>query len=187
MSYYNSEELANIGLNGYGENVLVSKSVSFYNPERITLGNNVRIDDYCVLSAGDNGIFIGNNVHIAVFCSLMGRGEIKVSDFSGLSSRVSIYSSTDDYSGNYLTNPTVSSEFTNVISGAVILEKHVIVGSGSVILPNVILHTGAAIGALTLVKKSCDEFCVYLGVPAKKIMKRNRNLLDLENIMRGNS
>lgn len=185
MSYYSPEELASLGLNKYGKNVFISDKVSLYRPEKITLGNNVRIDDYCVLSAGENGIHIGNNVHIAVFCSLMGQGEIIMSDFSGLSSRVSIYSSTDDYSGNYLTNPTVPSEFTNVISGPVILEKHVIIGSGSVILPNVTLHSGAAVGALTLVNKSCDEFSIYLGVPAKKIMKRKRGMIDLENNMYG--
>jgi galactoside O-acetyltransferase len=62
---------------------------------------------------------------------------------------VAIFSSNDDYSGNYLTNPMVPSAFTNVLHGDVILKKHVIVGSGSVILPNLTIEEGVSIGALT--------------------------------------
>lgn len=73
-----------------------------------------RIDEFCVLLAGTGGIVIGNNVHIAVFCSLIGKEVIKINDFANLSSRVSIYSSSDDYSGEYMTNPTIPSHLTNV-------------------------------------------------------------------------
>jgi len=57
---------------------------------------------------------IGNYVHIAVFSFLIGHRNISMDDFLGLSSRVSIYSSSDDYSGKFMTNPMVASEFTNV-------------------------------------------------------------------------
>ena len=66
---------------------------------KISIGNNVRIDDFCVLSAGSGGIEIGNYIHIAVYMSLIGAGKITLCDFSGISSRVAIYSSNDDYSG----------------------------------------------------------------------------------------
>ncbi|OAT23450.1 hexapeptide repeat-containing transferase [Buttiauxella gaviniae ATCC 51604] len=181
MSYYCDAELKEIGFKNIGCNVLISKKCSIYGAERIMIGNNVRIDDFCVISAGNDGIEIGNNVHIAVFCLLIGNGLIKLFDYCGLSSRVSVYSSTDDYSGNFLTNPTLPSQFTNVKSGEVILEKHVIVGSGSIILPNVTLQEGVAIGALSLVNKNCETFWTYLGVPAKKVIKRKQHLLELEN------
>ena len=93
---------------------------------------------------------------------------------------MSIYSSNDDYSGEYMTNPIIPSEFTNVTHGAVTIGKHVIVGSGSVILPNVILEDGVAVGALSLVTKNCTEFGVYIGTPAKRVKERSRLLLDLE-------
>jgi len=63
-SYYSKIELSQIGFKSLGDNVLISKKTSFYGISRICIGNNVRIDDFCVLSAGIGGIFIGNYVHI---------------------------------------------------------------------------------------------------------------------------
>jgi acetyltransferase-like isoleucine patch superfamily enzyme len=180
MSFYTDEELKKIGLASFGENVLISRKASLYNTSRITIGNNVRIDDFTVLSAGDGCIEIGDYVHIAVFCSLIGAGKIKLMDFSNLSSRVSIYSSSDDFSGTFLTNPTVPSQFTNVIHQDVLIKKHVIIGSGAVVLPGITLEEGVAVGSLSLVTKSCSEFGVYAGIPAKHIKKRKQNLLNLE-------
>ena len=45
-------------------------------PKRSTV--NSRIDDFCVLSAGEGGIEIGDYVHVAVFCMLIGAGKIKL-------------------------------------------------------------------------------------------------------------
>lgn len=52
-------------------------------------------------------MYIGNYIHIAVYSSLIGSGRITLMDYSNISSRVSIYSSNDDYSGNYMSNPMV--------------------------------------------------------------------------------
>lgn len=169
-----------MGFASLGENVMISDRASIYNAARISLGSNVRIDDFCVLSAGEGGITIGNYVHIAAFCSLLGAGSIRLADFSGLSSRVSIYSSSDDYSGAALTNPTVPAQYTSVQHADVILKKHVIVGCGAVILPGVTLSEGVAVGALSLVHKSCEAFSIYSGLPAKFIKARKRDLLALE-------
>jgi galactoside O-acetyltransferase len=178
MSFYSTEELQTLGLASYGKDVRISRKASIYNPGRISIGNHVRIDDFCVLSAGEGGIEIGDYVHIAVYCSLIGAGKIKLNDFCGLSSRVSIYSSNDDYSGAHLTNPTVPSQFTGCEHSDVNIGKHVIIGSGSVVLPGVSLEEGVAIGALSLVSKSCSAFGVYLG--NRRIGERKRDLLELE-------
>jgi dTDP-4-amino-4,6-dideoxy-D-glucose acyltransferase len=179
-SFYTEEELKAIGFKSVGHNVLISRKTSLYGVSRISIANNVRIDDYCVLSAGKGGIEIGNYVHLAVYVSLQGDGKITLEDFVGLSSRTAVYTSNDDYFGSYLTNPTVPTEFTNVTSAPVVLHKHVLVGSGSVILPGVTLRTGCAVGALSLVNRDCKEFMIYSGNPAKAILIRNRNLLELE-------
>ena len=165
----------------WGEQVQISEKASIYGAARISLGNHVRIDDFCVLSAGPGGIEIGNHVHIACFCSLIGKEAIRMEDFSGLSSRVSVYSSSDDYSGEWLTNPTVPEEFTHVDHRPVVMRRHCIIGAGSVILPGVILGEGCAIGALSLVTRNCEEFTMYLGVPARKIKERSRRVLELES------
>lgn len=178
--FLNEEQLKKFNFKRVGKNVLISNKASIYNPENIEIGDNVRIDDFCILSAGGGGIILGNNIHIAAFCSLIGKSKIIMEDFSGLSSRVSIYSSTDDYSGNYLTNPTVPEEFTNIISKDVILKKHVIVGCGSVILPGVVINELSAIAALSLVTKSIESNVIAGGIPAKVLKPRNNNLTKLE-------
>lgn len=181
MAFLSKENIAILGFVSVGDNVLISDKASIYNVKNISIGNNVRIDDFCILSAGDGGIEIGNYIHIAAYTSLIGKGKISLKDFCNLSSRVSIYSSNDDYSGEALTNPMVPSDFTNVLHAPVYIGKHVIIGSGSVVLPGVTLSDGAAIGALSLVSKNCEEFSVYSGAPAKYLKKRSRQLLEVEN------
>lgn len=180
MPFYSKENLLELGFASIGKNVFISNKASIYGADKIHIGNNVRIDDFCILSAGKEGIYIGNNVHIACFTSLIGKEKITIEDFSGISSRVSIYSSTDDFSGNYLTGPTVNSDYTNVISNPVYLHKHVIIGSGSIILPGVTLNIGVAVGALSLVNKSFPEFTIVGGTPAKILKVREKKLIQLE-------
>lgn len=180
MAQLGRAEIERMGFASVGENVMLSDKASFYNCCRIHIGSNVRIDDFCVLAAGDGGIFLGDFVHVAVGCSLIGAGRITMSDFSGLSSRVAIYSSSDDYSGVSLTNPTVPAEFKNVFSADVFLGRHVIVGTGSVLLPGIRLEDGVAVGALSLVVRDCDAFGIYAGNPAKRIKDRKQDLLELE-------
>ena len=148
MTILSKEELEKIGFKSIGENCLISSKASFYGADRISIGNNVRIDDFCVLSAGIGGIEIANFIHIAAYSLLIGAGKISLHDFSGLSSRVSIYSSSDDYSGTSMTNPMVPNEFTNVKHANITIGRHVIIGSGSIVLPGVTLEQGVAIGAL---------------------------------------
>lgn len=180
MAFLSKEQIESMGFKSVGENTLLSDKASYYNCENISIGNNVRIDDFVVLSAGVDGIEIGNYIHIAVFSSLIGAGKMILKDFCNISSKVSIYSSNDDYSGEFMTNPMIPSEFTNVTHGTVSVGKHVIIGSGTIVLPNVTIEDGVAIGALSLVTKNCTEFGVYIGTPAKKVKERKRALLNLE-------
>lgn len=180
MAYLTQKQINEMGFKHVGENVLLSDKSSYYNCKNISIGSNVRIDDFCILSAGEGGIEVGNFVHIAVYSLLIGAGKISIKDFVSISSRGSVYSSNDDYSGEFMMNPTLPSEFTNVVSGEIFIDKHVAIGSGAVILPNVHLKVGASIGALSLIVRDCESFYTYSGVPARKMMKRKENILELE-------
>jgi galactoside O-acetyltransferase len=180
MSHLTAQQISKMGLGEIGKNVFLSDRASFHNPAGISIGDNVRIDDFCVLSAGVGGIRIGSYVHIAVYTSIIGAGPVIIEDFVNLSSRVSIYSSNDDYSGRTMTNPMVPDEYKAVENARVQLDRHVIVGSGAVILPGAALGEGVCVGALSLVRETCKPFTVWAGVPAREIGKRSRDLLDLE-------
>jgi len=165
-----------LGFASLGEDVLIHSTAVIVGADRIALGSRVRIDPYVVISVG-GGLTVGNNVHIGSHCTLTGRAAIELRDFSGLSHGVRVFSSTDDYSGESLTNPTVADSFKKVESGEVRLETHVIVGAGSVILPGAVLSEGSAVGALSLVNRSLAPWTLYAGVPVSRLRERRRDLL----------
>lgn len=184
MGFLSRAQLEAMNFRRVGKGALLSDRASFYGCDNIEIGDHVRIDDFCCLSSGLKGIKIGNHVHVAVYSSIIGGGRIRIDDFANISSRVSIYGSNDDYSGTWMTNPTVPDEFTGVTRLDVHIGRHVIVGSGAVILPGARLDEGSAVGALSLVRGVCEAFTTYAGVPARVIGTRSRRLLTLEQAFR---
>ncbi|HEY9827929.1 MAG TPA: acyltransferase [Stenomitos sp.] len=179
-SFYTDKELQEIGFRKLGNKVYISRKASIYKPESISLGSNIRIDDFCILSGGTS-IEIGNFIHLGAYSALYGGSGILLEDFSGLSARVTIYSESDDFSGFSMTNPLIPDEYKVRFSkGKVTLKKHVIVGVNSTILPGLILEEGAAIGAHSLVNKNCAPWSIYFGVPARKIKNRKQKIIELE-------
>ena len=174
-SFYSHSELISLGLKAIGENVLISRKVSIYNPNEIELGNHVRIDDFCILSGK---IRIESFVHIAAYVALYGKNGIFIDDYSGISAHCTVFSASDDFSGDYLFGPTVNPEFTNVIGGKVSMEKYTLIGAGCVILPDVIIEEGVAVGAMSLINKTLPAWGMYAGTPAKFIKKRSKKLLN---------
>lgn len=178
MGYLSEKQLKAMKFATVGTNVLISEKASIYNPENIQLGSNVRIDDFCIISAGEEGIEIGNNVHIACYVSLIGKSRIKIGNYVGISSKTAIYSSSDDYSGNFLTGPTVSDKFRNIDNRPVSFEDHVIIGAQCVVLPGVTIKEGTAIGAFSLVSKDVMSWGIYAGAPLKFLKNRSDKMLD---------
>lgn len=183
-SFYSVDELMSLGINfnnTYGggiESVQISRKCSFYNASKITVGDHVRIDDFCILSGN---ITLGSYIHIAAYSAIFsGEAGVVMEDFSGMSSRCVIYAESDDYSGNYLTNPTVPAEYLNIHKEKVILHRHVILGIGTSVLPGVEIGEGTSVGSMSLVNKSLDPWSIYVGIPCRKIKERNQNLLLLE-------
>lgn len=121
---------------------------------------------------------IGNYVHLSAGCYLSCAGGITISDYCGLAAKVTIYSSSDDYTGEYLTNPLVPQQFRDDSSEPVILEEHCIIGTGTSILPGSKIGHGSSVGAMSLVTRKLDEWGVYFGSPAKRIKNRKKTILD---------
>lgn len=169
-----------MGFKKVGNDVQIARNATLIGIENITLGNNVRIDGYTVVSAGRGEVRLGNFIHIANGCHLVCAGGIEFYDFSGIAHGVKIYSASDDYTGIGLTNPTVPQEMTRINFGKVTFRKHVIVGANSVILPGVTLSEGVAVGALSLVAVNLPEWGIYSGNPIKRIRDRSKNILELE-------
>jgi galactoside O-acetyltransferase len=143
------------------------------------MGDNVRIDANCVISANHDLVIFGSFVHIGVGCYINGSFGVELKDFCGLSSGVRLFSSTDDYSGESMTNPTVPEELTNPYNSRVVINKYVNIGSNSVILPGVNIGEGSTIGALSLVNKTLKSWGVYFGTPVIRLADRKKDVINL--------
>lgn len=178
MPFLSQEQLNLMGFKKLGSNVRIGDKAAIYNADEVMIGDNSRIDDFCVISGK---VSIGRNVHIAVFCNVAGGSEgVTLEDFAGLAYGCHVFSQSDDYTGRTLTNPTVPAAFKRETKKAVRIGRHCIVGTSSLIFPGVTLGEGCSVGAMSMVTKSTDEWSVYFGVPAKKLKDRKRNLLELE-------
>lgn len=82
-----------------------------------------------------------------------------------------------------MTNPMISEQYKNVENNPVKIEKHVIVGATSVILPGAVLREGSAFGSFSFIIQDSEPWSINAGIPARKIKNRKRNLLELERKM----
>lgn len=174
-SYYSSEELKKIGLNRIGSNVMISKKASIYSPELVSIGSNVRIDDFCILSGS---VTLGNYIHISAYTALYGSDiGIIIEDYSTISTRCTIFAASDDYSGEFLGNSAVPDFCRRVIKKQIVIKKYSTIGCGNVLLPGAVLEEGACVGAMSLIKDVIPAYKIYAGVPAHKIGDRSKKML----------
>ena len=177
-NFYNEKELALLGLKKVGNNVLISRNANIYGAENISIGNNVRIDDFCILSGVIN---IGNYIHIAAYSAIYGgKAGVYVGDFSNISSRVTIYAICDDFSGASMTNPMVPEKYKKIRNDRVIIGKHTIIGATSVVLPGIETGEGSAFGSFSFINRSSEPWSMNAGIPYKKIGDRKKDIVTLE-------
>jgi len=173
-----------LGLRSVGDDVTIWPLAKVVSPQTITIGDSVIVDDFVFL-AGGSDTRIGSFVHIAAHGLIAGGGELVIEDFVGLSGGVRLYTGNDDYLGSCLTGPTVPAPWRVPIRGRVVIHRHVVVGANTVILPDVELGEGCAVGAGSLVKQSCDPWTIYAGSPARPIKQRPKErILELEAELR---
>lgn len=176
--YYTEADLSNAGFGSLGSNVRIGRNSTLVGLENIFLGSNIRIDRNVTFAVTSGKVIVGSFVHIGGNSHLSGSGGITIGNFCTISQGVRIYSASDDYSGQTMTNPMTPIEMRAENRAPVVLRDHVIVGSGSVVLPGSSLGTGSAVGALSLIKSDLEDWTIYGGSPARKIRSRGRGLLD---------
>ena len=160
-----------------GKNVQIGRNVYFRYPSEVEIGDNVIIDDFCYFTTQ---VSIGNHCHIAPSCTVIGgrEGRFVMEDFGGMSAGCRVVCGTDDYLEG-LTNATIPAQFRgNATIGEVIMRRHVIVGTNSVLMPNIVLAEGTAVGAMSVVTQSTMPWKVYVGNPAKSLLPRNRKSIE---------
>jgi len=176
-SFYSKDELAKLGFKTIGSNILISRFARFYGTEKMEIGNHVRIDDFCILSGN---IKLGNHVHISAYSALYGKFGIEMQNYSGLSPRCTVFSASDDFSGDFYIGPMIDQRFTNVKGGKVKIGKYSQIGCNCVVLQGVTIFDGVAVGAMSLIIKDLPAWKIYKGIPAKYLKERSKRLLELD-------
>ena len=179
MPYLSRDEIKKIGFLKVGNNVKISDKAIFYEPEKITIASNSRIDDLCIISGR---VSIGKYCHITPMCLIAGGVPgVIIGDFCTLAYGVKVFSQSDDYSGETMVNSLVSKEFKNEYFKEVIIEDDVVIGTNSIVMPGVTLQVGTSIGANALVNKSTKPWSVNYGSPSKYIRERSKKLIELKS------
>lgn len=178
MAYLDGESLEALGIGKLGRNVRISTRAVLYEPHLMEFGDNVRIDDFCVLSGR---VVLGRNVMITVFCNVAG-GQVGISmgDFSGLAYGCHVLAQSEDFTGHFMNNSTIPVEFRSETKKPVTIGRHCNVGTNCVIMPGVTLADGTSVYAMSLVTKSTQPWSVYFGIPAKRLKNRSREMLKHE-------
>lgn len=123
--------------------VSILRNVKFLYPKNITIGNNSIINWSVLIDGRGSKVIIGNNVDIAP--------------------EVNIWTLQHD----------PDSQIHEVKSAETIIENYCWIGNRTIILPGVRIAEGSVIAAGSVVTKSTESYCLYGGVPAKKIRELN--------------
>ena len=164
--FLNDKQLKNLKFKSLGRNIKISSNVTIIGAKKIVIGNNVRIDDYTILSVQEGFLKIGSNVHIGGQSYLGCAGGIIIKNNVNISQGVKIYSKINDYLDGRKFNKT------NKVPVKIFNE--VIIGSNSVVIGKCKINTGATVGALSFVKEDLKSWTIYAGNPVKFIKKRIR-------------
>ena len=168
-----ARDVATLGLRSAGTDVTVYELARLLDPEAITLGSHVIVDDFVLLQGGA-GLEIGDYVHIASFVSVVGAGPTRIGHFASLSSGVRLVTGSDRFDGSGLTNSTVPAELRSVERPGIRIGDFAGIGANAVVQPGVTVGEGAVVGAGAVVTGDLEPWTIHVGVPARPVRERPR-------------
>ncbi len=175
-----------------GSGVVFGRNIVLRHPKKIYLGNNVIIEDNCVLDAkgeSNKGIFIGDNVMIGRNSILSCKnGDINIGDNTIITLNSYIQSAKRVDIGKNVgigaycfiigggEHQMSRTDIPILVQGQIIrgitIEDNAMIGTGAKIKDGITIGRDAFIGAGAVVTESIPEFSIAVGVPAKVIKKR---------------
>ena len=178
-------------LGACGRNVIFGQNVVLRHPGKIRVGDNVVIDDNCLLDAkGDSnaglrigsGVFVGRNTILS--CK---NGDIELGDRANIGFNCEVFSA----SRVVLGADTLLAAYCYVVGGdhdysdlskavlaqgrtsaGVEIGEGVWMGSGAKVLDGVVVGAHAIIGAQAVVRECVPAYAVAVGVPARIVGTR---------------
>jgi len=179
-------------LGAVGRGVVFGTNVVLRHPHKIQLGDNVVIDDNCVLDAkgtDNRGIVIGSNVFIGrntiIYCQ---NGNIEIGDHANIGSNCQVFSARSVTigkkalvaayvyfvgGGHIYDDPDIPVIDQGRTAKGLVVGDNVWVGAGAKILDGVTIGEGAIVAAGAVVTHSFEDKSIVGGVPAKLIGNRS--------------
>jgi len=167
-----------------GKNVIIGKTVRIRYPELVSIGDDCVIDDFTYISTS---LELKNNIHISAGCKFIGGRDslVTIDQYSAIAPGAVLAAGSNDFTGGIATPFVLKELKADAQIGSIHIGRHCIVGSNTVVLPNVIFGEGATVGALSLVKGDLKPWVLYAGIPVKKIRDRNKEqVLKFEKILK---
>ncbi|MGE0704241.1 MAG: DapH/DapD/GlmU-related protein [Vicinamibacterales bacterium] len=175
-------------LGSCGRNVVFGQNVVLRHPHKIHIGDNVVIDDNCLLDAKgerNRGIRIGNGVFVGRNTILSCKdGDIELADGANLGFNCEVFSASRVVIGpsvliaayTYIiggdhdfSDPSQSVLAQNRTSRGVTVGAGAWIGAGVKVLDGVTIGERAVIGAGAVVTKDVQSGAVALGIPARVV------------------
>jgi len=197
LGYFMRKQFYPLIVKQIGKSVIIGRNVTIRHPHRVILGDNVVIDDNCVIDArggGKAGIVIEKNALINRNCMLLAKnGPIRIAAHASIGSNsvlvsmdgIEIGPSVLTAGGCYLSagayrfddphKPIMDQE--TYTKGPIRIDRGAWLGTRVTLLDGVHIGENAVIGALALVTQNVPEHTIVAGVPAKEITpKRSREV-----------
>lgn len=181
-------------LGGCGQNVVFGQNVVLRHPHKIRIGNDVVIDDNCLMDAkgrSNRGITIGSGVFIGRNTILSCKdGDIDIDDRANIGFNSEVFSASSVRVGSdaliaaycYLiggdhdfSDPSQPVLAQARHSSGVLVGNGAWLGAGAKVLDGVSIGDGAVIGAGAVVRESVPARAVAVGVPARIVAQRDEN------------
>ena len=161
-----------------GPHAIIGKTVRIRKPQKCRIGDYSIIDDFSYISCG---LTVGRFTHIGAQAIIIGgTAHVSIGDFVNIAPGCRLVASSHDFSKGGLCGPTIPEEFcAPSVTADIRIDDHVLLGTGTVILPGCHLPEGMATGAMTLITPSMKlkPWTVYAGVPARVLKPRAANAI----------
>jgi acetyltransferase-like isoleucine patch superfamily enzyme len=178
-------------LGSCGRNVVFGQNVTLRHPHKIHIGDNVVIDDNCLLDAkGDaesgirigSGVFIGRNTILS--CK---NGRIEIADGANIGFNCELFSASRVRigagalvaaycyvigGGHDFSDPLRPVLDQTRVSAGVTIGDGTWLGAGAKILDGVTIGDGAVVGAAAVVREDVPPRAVAVGIPARVVSTR---------------
>jgi acetyltransferase-like isoleucine patch superfamily enzyme len=158
----------------FSQNIIFGKKIALgagvfirtFDGGKITIGNNVSIEQGVEIVAQGSKILIGDNVFIGRGCQIIAKKFISIGDDSLIASYCVIRDANHRVDRNSLIR------LQHHDDNPIIIGKDVWVGSQSSIIMGAKINNGCVVGANSLINKELVEYGVYVGSPAKLLKFR---------------